>query len=287
MKNFEIFNRINSEEQENYMKDGVESTSIVTSSTVILAGRVKTIITGETKTGKPKATLVLSAGAKQYTIQSDGSIKLSEPERTDEEKIPSLYIDFYNSSKPKGSKAYDDIMRLSTPKSEGKPAAVEQGRIVIVKASKQVRTSEDGSQFTTYMGTRVYIGGCAEVQENKAGEGCFVLLGSVTLFEKDGEYSLSMPMNMQNPVTGKYDITCFIECKPASGQFTPEMIQNFAKRGDHCARVALLTKTDGYNIDTTNPLKPTAEAVFESFTVIPEFEENEFENSARGSVVTA
>lgn len=286
MKNFEMFNRINNETQDTYTKDGVDIQQTITNCTTILVGRVKRVTTGETKSGKPMATLVLSGGAKQFQIQDDASIKEIDTELTEDGKIPEVYIQFYDSSKPRGNKAYSDLMKLATPKTEGKSAAVTRDRIVIVKASKQIKTNEDGTQYITYMGTRVYISGVAEIQENKDHvPGCYTLLGSVTLFEKDGEYLLSMPITMANPVTGAYDVTCYINCKPSSGVFTPEMIQSFGKK-EKCARVALHVETENYNLDTTNPLKPTGEATFSSWAVIPEFVDGEIGTSNMGNVVT-
>lgn len=285
MNNYEIFNTIIGEETQNYMKDGVEVQQVVTSKKVLLVGRVKAIKTAETKKGKPMATLVLSAGAERYDIQDDGSILKNEPTLDDEGNMPAVFIQFYDSNNIKGNKAYSGLMKMVTPKTEGKQAAVTQDKIVMVKAVQQIKTNDDGSQFTTYMGSRVYISGVAEVQDKTRTPEYEALLGSVTLFENEGEYSLSMPMNMQNPVTGAYDVTCYINCVPKGGVFTPEMIQSFAKR-EHCARVVLGIPADKYMLDATNPIKPTCEVEFENWMVIPEFIEGEI-GSGMGTVVTA
>ena len=201
MRNTEIFSRINSENEETYTKDGIEETNIVTNETVVLVGRVKTVKTAETKNNKPMATLIMSGGARQFLIKEDGSIDTIEPERDDEGRIKSVFVDFYNSNQPRGNKAYDDLMKLATPKSEDKQAAVRRGSIVLIKATKQIKTRvSDGSQFVTYMGTKVYISGIAEVQNkivnNVVKPGSWTLLNSVILREKDGQYSLTMPVNM-------------------------------------------------------------------------------------------
>lgn len=289
MRNTEIFSRINSENEETYTKDGIEETNIVTNETVVLVGRVKTVKTAETKNNKPMATLIMSGGARQFLIKEDGSIDTIEPERDDEGRIKSVFVDFYNSNQPRGNKAYDDLMKLATPKSEDKQAAVRRGSIVLIKATKQIKTRvSDGSQFVTYMGTKVYISGIAEVQnkivDNVVKPGSWTLLNSVILREKDGQYSLTMPVNMLNPITNNYDITCFLECNPISGEFTPEMIQSFGKR-EKAARVALLAKPEDYVVDLTNPLKPTGYVNFSAWATIPEFEDNEISDN-RGNVVT-
>ena len=193
MRNTEIFSRINSENEETYTKDGIEETNIVTNETVVLVGRVKTVKTAETKNNKPMATLIMSGGARQFLIKEDGSIDTIEPERDDEGRIKSVFVDFYNSNQPRGNKAYDDLMKLATPKSEDKQAAVRRGSIVLIKATKQIKTRvSDGSQFVTYMGTKVYISGIAEVQnkivDNVVKPGSWTLLNSVILREKDGQY---------------------------------------------------------------------------------------------------
>ena len=138
------------------------------------------------------------------------------------------------------------------------------------------------------MGTKVYISGIAEVQnkivDNVVKPGSWTLLNSVILREKDGQYSLTMPVNMLNPITNNYDITCFLECNPILGEFTPEMIQSFGKR-EKAARVALLAKPEDYVVDLTNPLKPTGHVNFSAWATIPEFEDNEISDN-RGNVVT-
>ena len=287
MKNFEIFSRINSEVEDTYTRDGVEEKNIVTSSTVILAGRVKTVTTSTTKGGSPMATMVLSGGAKQYIINTDGTIKeIEEAERDEQGVIKPVFIGFYNSKAARGNKAYDDLMKLTTPKTEGKQAAVRPDSVVMVKATKQVRTKEDGSQFVSYLGTRVYISGVAEVRANKDGKpGCWALMNAVILREKDGAYSMSLPISMLNPVSGKYDITCFVDCQPKSGIWTSEMLQSFAKRGEHSARAVLLAEPDDYVLDANDPMNPKATLKFSAWITVPEFEESEA-GSNRGSVVT-
>lgn len=287
MKNFELFNRINNETEDTYVRDGVEEKSIVTTSTVVLAGRVKTINSSTTKSGNPMATLVLSSGAKQYIVQADGSVKeAGEVERDEKGVIKPVFIGFYNSKQARGNKAYDDLMRLATPKSEGKHAAIRPDIPIMVKATKQVRTREDGSQYISYLGTRAYISGVAEVRANAAGPGCWTIMGAVILREKDGEYSMSLPVQMLNPVSGKYDITCYVDCQPKSGVWTSEMIQSFAKRGEHSARAVLYADEPDYQMDTTDPMAPKGVINFSAWTTIPEFENSET-GSGRGAIVTA
>lgn len=284
MKNYLGFEKIMNEEEREVERNGEVINEMITTSKTVLVGRVKAVRTGTTKAGRPYGQIILSSGAEKYDITADGIIK-SECEREEDGTPKPIFVNFYNSMKARGNKAYDDFLRLTTASEEGKSPVVRENSIVMLKCTQQVITYPDDSNFVSYLAIKMYINGICELQENDV-PCAYLLMGTAILTQKQGDYRLSIPTTMQNPITGAWDVKTYINCIPATedGKFTDEMVKSLAKHGDKFTRTVLVSDDAKYNLETSDPLNPEADFTFKSWMTIPEFEEGELKNG-NGDIV--